>query len=184
MSSNTRSNTLPSSSHTIPSTRSRKHIRSSPSTTLLQPTSKRRKHNVKDQRRDLTRSIISNLPRDELERLLLEAALRDAEVMQEVIEANSVKRTPGLPQEERLVAPEISVDVEVGDDLVDGPEARVEEVLALEEVGDRGENMDEIKCMDADGPLQFHHVTRKQFERRKTMVMEISRHSSDQETPL
>jgi hypothetical protein len=76
------------------------------------------------------------------------------------------------------------VDVEVGDDLVDGPEARVEEVLALEEVGDRGENMDEIKCMDADGPLQFHHVTRKQFETRKTKIMEISRHSSDQETPL
>jgi hypothetical protein len=125
--------------------------------------------------------------------------------MQEVIEANSVKRTPGLPQEKRIVAPEISVDVEVGDDLVDGPEARVEEVLALEEVGDRGddlvnepveevlaleeagdrgEDIDEIKCMDADGPLQFHHVTRKQFETRKTKIMEISRHSSDKETPL
>jgi hypothetical protein len=42
-------------------------------------------------------------------------------------------------------------------------------------------NMDDIPGM-GDGPLQFHHVTHRQFEVRKARIMQILRRESDQGT--
>jgi hypothetical protein len=41
--------------------------------------------------------------------------------------------------------------------------------------------MDEIPGME-NGPLQFHHVTQRQFEVRKARIMQILRRESDQGT--
>ena len=148
--------------------------------------------NIKDQRRGLTQSIISNLPRDELEKLLLDAALGNAGIMREVIRVNGLKRDVSAletSREAESVRDEMLEDenpdvAASGDNSVqngmDGGMNREDEspggVVTVVNV-----NMDDIPSM-GNGPLQFHHVTHRQFEVRKARIMQILRRESDQVT--
>ena len=148
--------------------------------------------NIKDQRRELTQSIISNLSRDELEKLLLDAALGNAGIMSEVIRVNGLKRDVSALEtsreaesvrDERLEDENQDVAAS-GDNSVqngmDGGMNREDEnpgsVVTVVNV-----NMDDIPGM-GNGPLQFHHATHRQFEVRKARIMQILRRESDQVT--
>jgi hypothetical protein len=146
--------------------------------------------NIKDQRRELTRSIISNLSRHELEKLVLDAALGDARVMREVIRANGGKRDDSSADISR--EPASARDVLVEDECQEFTAAR-DDLNRLgtmaEDVADEGESpgsvvtvvnvnrtMDDIPSMgETDGPMQFHHVTQRQLEARKAWIKEILR---------
>lgn len=148
---------------------------------------------VEDQRRELTQSIISNLPRDKLEKLLLDAALGHAGVMQGVIAANSLKWV-GAPSSEDNLSKERAPEVlhqsqeshqEIVASEVLSDDGQTLDVRGLDGEGSPGSvvtvvnvDMDTIPGMDGDGPLQFHHVTQRQFEKRKARIMEILRRSS------
>ena len=148
--------------------------------------------NIKDQRRELTQSVISNLPRDELEKLLLDAALGNAGIMREVIRVNGLKRDISALETSReaesvrdeMVEDERQDVAASGDNSVqngmDGGMNREDEspggVVTVVNV-----NMDDIPSM-GNGPLQFHHVTHRQFEVRKARIMQILRRESDQGT--
>ena len=150
--------------------------------------------NIKDQRRELTQSIISNLPRDELEKLLLNAALGNAGIMSEVIRVNGLKRDVSALETSREaesfrdeMLEDGSQDVAAsGDNSVqngtDGGMNREDESPgSVVTVVNVNRNMDDIPGM-GDGPLQFHHVTHRQFEVRKARIMQILRRESDQGT--
>ena len=150
--------------------------------------------NIKDQRRGLTQSIISNLPRDELEKLLLDAALGNAGIMREVIRVNGVKHNDSaleISREAESVRDEMledeSQDVAAsGDNSVlnglDGGVNREDESSgSVVTVVNVNMNVDGIPGME-NGPLQFHHVTQRQFEARKARIMQILRRESDQGT--
>jgi hypothetical protein len=140
---------------------------------------------LEDQRRHLTQSIISTLPRRELESLLLEAALGDEAVMGSIVRVNGLKRdVPSSEAEESVQAGEergflIDAEQEGGTALArsdDGPgERSKEEVLNFEGGRERGEDMESIPSMGGDGPLQFHHLTKRQFEARMAMMREVGR---------
>jgi hypothetical protein len=147
--------------------------------------------NIKDQRRRLTQSIISNLPRDELEKLLLDAALGNAGIMREVIRVNGVKRDVsalGTSREAESMRDEMledeSQDVAAsGDNSVQngmdgGVNKEDESPGSVVTVVNVNVNMDDIPGME-NRPLQFHHVTHRQFEVRKARVMQILRRESD-----
>jgi len=172
------------------SSQSRKRTRAATSlesATTSQPAPKR--ISIKDQRRELTESIITTLPRDALERLLLDAALGNAVIMQEVITANNLKRADGpfpvqIMEKERSLDPpnqnprfrrdcgpsELAV-VEPIQDSADGAQASSNEDLST------------ISTHDDTRPLQFHHITHRQFEARKAQIMDIIRRNSPQGTP-
>ena len=150
--------------------------------------------NIKDQRRELTQSIISNLPRDELEKLLLDAALGNAGIMSEVIRVNGVKRDVSaletsreaesvrdemLEDESQDVAASGHNSVQNGMD--GGMNREDESPRSVVTVVNANMNMDDIPGM-GNGPLQFHHVTHRQFEVRKARIMQILRRESDQGT--
>jgi len=107
--------------------------------------------------------------------------------MQEVIKANSMKRGPVTSQDQQCVGPgmlNLEIGVELERHVADGSEARFKEILDLEEEGKFRESMDAIRGMEEDRPLQFHHVTQRQFEVRKAKIMGKLKPFSDQETPL
>ncbi|KAH8792774.1 hypothetical protein F5882DRAFT_487074 [Hyaloscypha sp. PMI_1271] len=164
---------LPPTSSTLhPHRRSRKRHHQSPLSSSPHP----KRMNIKDQRRGLTQSIISNLPRDELEKLLLDAALGNAGIMREVIRVNGLKRDISALETSReaesvrdeMVEDERQDVAASGDNSVqngmDGGMNREDEnpgsVVTVVNV-----NMDDIPGM-GNGPLQFHHATHRQFEGR------------------
>jgi hypothetical protein len=142
----------------------------------------------------LTQNIISNLPRDELEKLLLDAALGNAGIMREVIRVNGVKRNDStletsreaesvrdgmLEHESQDVA--ASVDNSVQNGMDGGVNREDESPGSVVTVVNVNMNMDGISGME-NGPLQFHHVTQRQFEVRKARIMQMLRRESDQGT--
>jgi len=142
----------------------------------------------------LTRSIIATLPRDALEKLLLDAALGNAGIMQEVIKANSLKRADASSSESTLEkertleqpsqSPRLRQDVtglESGDGLVYRG-ADEDLVIPAANVPRSTEDLDVIPTFEDTGPLQFHHTTYRQFEARKAQILDILRCNSPQET--
>jgi len=106
--------------------------------------------------------------------------------MQEVIRVNSVKRAPAT-SEEQVVVPGVSnleLGLEVDRYVVDDSKARFKELVNLEEDGKSGESMEAIRGMEEDRPLQFHHVTQRQFESRKERIKGILSCSSEHEAAL
>jgi hypothetical protein len=176
---------------TTPQSRKRTHAAASPeNATASQPVPKR--ISIKYQRRELTRSIIATLPRDALETLLLDAALGNAGIMHEIITANSLKRAD-VPSPERTVHQPSQRQ---------SPPLRQGAVAASERAvvgsGDRQshegadgardgqsstEDLETISTYEDIGPLQFHHITYRQFEARKAQILDILRRNSPRESP-
>ena len=128
---------------------------------------------IEIQRRELTKSIIENLGRDELEELLLEAALVNEEVMRSVVRVNGSSHGKGLSEDvspDGLARKRRSGGWEgVGNEGRPGGDGD-EEVMEEREV--RGLGMDGLRGVDGGGPMQFHHVTRRQFEVRMVRIRE------------
>jgi hypothetical protein len=131
---------------------------------------------IENQRRELTKSIIENLGRDELEELLLEAALVNEEVMRSVVRVNGSSHGKALPED-------VSQDGSArkrrsggreggGDEGRPGGEVEDEDRDVGEEREGRGLGMDGLRGVDGGGPMQFHHVTRRQFEVRMVRIRE------------
>jgi hypothetical protein len=115
------------------------------------------------------------LPRGELEKLLLDAALGNVAVMQEVIKANGLKKA-GMPASGVVLDQESRM--EESSRSPEPQEATQERNLEVERKKECMD-MDGLKGVDGEGPLQFHHVTRRQFEVRKVRIMESLRRETD-----
>jgi hypothetical protein len=122
---------------------------------------------IENQRRELTKSIIESLGRDELEELLLEAALGSEVVMRSVVRVNGSSHVKGLSEnlaQEGSARKRRSGGREGGGDE-GGPGGE-------EDREGRGLGMDGLRGVDGGGPMQFHHVTRRQFEVRMVRIRE------------
>jgi hypothetical protein len=162
----------------LPHPRRPKRLKQTSSAESHPPQKRIKVKDIKDQRRELTQSILSTLPRDELEKLLLDAALGNTAVMQEVIKATGLKKAgisafgDVLDQESSLERANPSPEHQEADG--DGDDSRDRN---LEVKGKKKGciEMDSLKGVEGEGPLQFHHITRRQFELRKARITESLR---------
>lgn len=131
---------------------------------------------IENQRRELTKSIIENLGRDELEELLLEAALGHEEVMRSVVRVNGSSHGKGLSedvcQDGSAMKRRSGRGEGCGDEGGKGGEGEDEGRDVGEERDGRGLGMDGLRGVDGGGPMQFHHVTKRQFEVRMVRIRE------------
>jgi hypothetical protein len=127
---------------------------------------------IENQRRELTKSIIENLGRDELENLLLEAALGNEGVMRSVVTVNGSSHGKALSED---VPQEGSARKRLGARREDdGQEGGLggEDTRDVGERAGRGLGMDGLRGVDGGDLMQFHHVTRRQFDIRMMRIRE------------
>ncbi|PMD19086.1 hypothetical protein NA56DRAFT_660954 [Hyaloscypha hepaticicola] len=164
-----------------PPTPKRQRLHPSPSSNNISQKDSNLSH-IENQRRELTKCIIENLGRDELEELLLETALGNEEVMRSVVRINSsshvqVRSSSVNRGEDGSVREWRSGRGEGGGDQVlfgGGEEDGDGDGEGMGEKEGRSLGMDGLRGVDGGGgcPMQFHHVTRRQFEVRMVRIKE------------